>query len=301
MKPQADIGEVGYSLSRTRMMDYVTLTKPRISVFVALSTTVGFVLGSSGSVDLGRMMHTLLATLMVSAGSAALNQFIERDLDARMRRTANRPLPSGRLQPVEAFVFGLLLCAIGIFYLGLKVSWLVSLVAALTNFIYLFLYTPLKQKTAHNTAVGAVSGALPPVGGWAAAHGDLGIGAWVLFAIMFAWQFPHFFSIAWIYQEDYKQGGYRMLPVEDPSGNRTSHQVVLYSLVLLPLGLMPSLLQISGGVYFVFSVLLTLGLLFYSFAFARFRTERHARHLMRATLIYLPALWGMMILDKLAT
>jgi protoheme IX farnesyltransferase len=299
MKPQADIGEANLSLTWTRVSDYMALTKPRITLFVALSTAVGFVLGATGSLDLARLLHTVLATLVIAGGAAVLNQFLERDLDARMRRTKNRPLPAGRLQPEEAYVFGLLLSALGILYLGMVVNWLAGILAGLTSGIYLFLYTPLKQKTAHNTAVGAIAGALPPVGGWAAARGEVGAEAWVLFAIMFLWQFPHFFSIAWIYREDYVRGGHRMISVEDSGGDRISQQVVLYSLVLLPFSLLPALVWVSGTVYFIAAVVLGLGLLRFSFSFARYRTEHDARRLLRATLVYLPTLWVMMVLDKI--
>ncbi len=298
MKPQADIGEANLSFIWTRVSDYMALTKPRIALFVALSTAVGFVLG--GSPDLARLLHTLLATLVIAGGAAVLNQFLERDLDARMRRTENRPLPAGRLQPEEAYVFGLLLSALGILYMGMVVNWLAGILAGLTSGIYLFLYTPLKQKTPHNTAVGAVAGALPPVGGWAAAQGEVGAEAWMLFAIMFLWQFPHFLSIAWIYREDYARGGHRMISVEDSGGDRISQQVVLYSLVLFPFSLLPALVWVSGTVYFTAAVVLGLGLLRFSFSFARYRTERDARRLLRATLVYLPTLWVMMVLDKIA-
>ncbi len=300
MKPQANIGEANLPLTRVRVSDYIALTKPRITLFVAMSTGVGFVLGAIGSLDLVRLFHTLLATLLVAGGSAVLNQFLERDLDARMRRTENRPLPAGRVQPEAAYLFGLLLSAVGILYLGMAMNWLAGLLAGLTSGIYLFLYTPLKQKTAHNTAVGAIAGALPPVGGWAAARGEVGAEAWALFAIMFLWQFPHFFSIAWIYREDYARGGHRMLSVEDPKGDRLSQQVILYSLVLLPFSLLPALLWVSGAVYFAVAVVLGLGLLRFSFSFARYRTEQDARRLLRATLVYLPTLWVMMVLDKIA-
>ncbi len=298
MKSRADIGEADFPLTCMRVSDYATLTKSRIGLFVVLSTAVGFVLGATGSLDLSRLFHTLVATFLIAGGAAALNQFLERDLDARMRRTADRPLPAGRLQPDQAYLFGVLLSAVGILYLGMWVNWLTSLVGALTSGVYLFLYTPLKQKTVYNTAVGAVAGALPPVGGWAAARGEIGSEAWVLFAIMFLWQFPHFFSIAWIYREDYARGGYRMLSVVDPEGDRISRQVVLTSLVLLPFSLLPVLLGVSGAIYAIVAALLSLGLVGVGLSFARFRTDRCARRLMRATLLYLPTLWVVMVLDK---
>lgn len=287
------------SINWVRVWDYAILTKPRISLFVALSTCVGFVLGSWPETQMVTMLHVLLATLLVAGGSGVLNQFLERDLDARMKRTENRPLPTGRLKAAEANLFGLFVSACGILYMGLVVNWLASFLAALTWGIYLFVYTPLKTKTVQNTAVGAVAGALPPVGGWAAAQGEIPLAAWVLFAIMFTWQFPHFLSIAWIYRADYARGGHRMLPVEDLEGSRTSARILFYSLLLLPLGVVPVFLGMSGWIYGIASILLGLGLFYVGFNFFKERTDRRARYLMRATLVYLPALWCAIIVDRL--
>jgi protoheme IX farnesyltransferase len=300
MKEHVGVEEAGIGLSWARVWDYAALTKPRITFFVVLSTAVGFILGTKGSHDLYLLMHTLLATSLVAGGSAALNQFLERDLDARMKRTSQRPLPSGRLQPEQAYLYGLFLSASGILYLGFAVNWLVGIVAALTTIIYLFLYPPLKQKTSHNTAVGAIAGALPPVGGWAAARGEIGLEAWVLFGIMFLWQFPHFFAIAWLYREDYVASGYRMISAGDVQGKRTSGQIVAFSLALVPFSSLPFLLGLSGVLYLIAASVLTVGLLYFSFTFARLKTDWDARKLMRASLVYLPALWIVMVLDHLA-
>ncbi|MCZ6635038.1 MAG: heme o synthase [bacterium] len=280
--------------------DFLELIKFRIGIFVVLSALVGFVLGSGGTLDLTRLLHMLLATFMVSSGSAALNQLIERDQDAQMRRTADRPLPAGRLDPEQAHLIGVVLSAVGIGYLGLWVNWLTSVLAALTIVIYLLFYTPLKPRSVHNTVVGAISGALPPVGGWTAATGELGVGAGVLFAILFLWQFPHFFSIAWIYREDYARGGYRMLSVEDPGGSRTAFQMVLYSLVLVPFSIMPWFLGLTGAVYFCVALCLSASLVVFSLVFAKSRARQDARRLLRATLVYLPVLWMVMVLDRLS-
>ena len=293
MKPPADLGGTDFILSRTQASDYVMLTKPRIALFVALSTAVGFVMGGAGRPDLIRLLHTALATFLIAGGSAALNQFVERDQDARMRRTAGRPLPAEKARR-----FGLLLSSAGALYLWAGANWLACAMAMLTCCIYLLLYTPLKRKTVHNTIVGAVAGALPPVGGWAAAQGTIGGEAWALFAIQFLWQFPHFLSIFWLYREDYARGSYRMLPVEDPQGDRTSQQVVLYSLALLLFSLLPVLLGIAGAATFFVAILLNAGLLQSGLSFARFRSDRCAKRLLRATLVYLPILWVVMILDK---
>ncbi len=297
MKPQVEAGAASLALSWVRVMDYVALTKPKITVFVALSTTVGFVLGAAGVFEFLRLLHTLLATFLVASGSAVLNQFLERKLDARMERTANRPLPAGRLYPEEAFLLGLLLSGIGILYMGLQINWLASFLAALTSVIYLFLYTPLKRKSTHNTAVGAIAGALPPVGGWAAAQGEIGGGAWLLFGILFFWQFPHFFSIAWIYREDYVRGGFKMISTNDPEGRRTARQINIYSAILLAFCLLPWLAGLGGVLYLAVAVAVGLPLLYSGIVFARTRSEQNARRLLRTTLIYLPLLWIALLFD----
>ena len=297
MKHQLGIGEARIGLSWARVLDYAALAKPRITIFVVFSTAVAFILGTRGDYNLHLLMHTLLATSLVAGGSAALNQFLERDLDARMKRTSRRPLPSGRLQPEQAYIFGLLLSVSGILYLGFMVNWLVGIVAAVTTIIYLFLYTPLKQKTSHNTAVGAIAGALPPVGGWAAVRGEIGLEAWILFGIMFLWQFPHFFAIAWLYREDYLSSGYRMISADDAEGKRTSQQILVYSLALVSYSSLPFLFGLSGLLYLSAAAILAVGLLYFSFSFARLRTDWDARKLMRASLVYLPVLWIAMVLD----
>lgn len=298
MSLQTDTAEASLPIPRALASDFAALTKPRIVAFVCLSTLVGFVLGSAGPVNLELLLHALIGTAMASGGTAALNQFLERDLDARMTRTAGRPLPAGRLGVEEAHCFGVLLSASGIFYLGMSVNWATGLAAALTLAIYLFLYTPLKLRTPLNTAVGAVAGALPPVGGWVAATGSLSPGAWALFAILFLWQFPHVLAIGWLYREDYARGGYRMVSVLDPDGRRTGRQVASTSLILLPCSLLPTFLGMTGLFYFCASLLLGLGFLGFGLYFWQARTPRSARLLMLASLVYLPALWLLMISDR---
>ncbi|OGG49337.1 MAG: protoheme IX farnesyltransferase [Candidatus Handelsmanbacteria bacterium RIFCSPLOWO2_12_FULL_64_10] len=299
MSPQVDTSSASLSLPWALASDFAELTKPRIVAFVCLSTLVGFVLGSVGPVNLGLLLHALIGTAMASGGTAALNQFLERDIDARMTRTAGRPLPAGRLGPEEAHCFGVLLSASGIFYLGMSVNWATGLTAALTLAIYLFLYTPLKLRTPLNTAVGAVAGALPPVGGWVAAAGGLAPGAWALFAILFLWQFPHVLAITWLFREDYARGGCRMVSVLDPDGRRTGRQVVAYSLVLLPFSLLPAFLGMAGLFCFCASLLLGLTFLGFGLRFRQARTPRRARLLMLASLVYLPALWLLMVFDRI--
>jgi protoheme IX farnesyltransferase len=297
VKMGADIQE--FDQSRGSLLDFVELTKARIGTFVVISTAVGYVLASPAGVDVIRLIHTLSATFLVSSGVCVLNHYLERDYDARMARTADRPLPAGRLQPEKACILGLTMLAIGLVYLVGWVNIATALVGLATAIVYLVAYTPLKRMTVHNTVVGAVAGALPPVGGWTAAQGDLGLGALVLFSILFLWQFPHFYSIAWMYRDDYARGGFRMLAVEDPEGNRTAHQMVVYSLALLPCSLMPALMGLSGTLYFVVALLLSGLLVWSSLAFARERTVQRARYLLRATLVYLPVLWLMLVVDRL--
>lgn len=297
MKPRVEAGTADVALSWARLMDYVALTKPKITVFVVLSTTVGFVLGAAGVIEFTRLLHTLLATVLVASGSAVLNQFLERKTDARMERTANRPLPAGRLYTEEAYLFGLLLSGTGILYMGLQINWLAGLLAGLTSVIYLFMYTPLKRRSTHNTAVGAVAGALPPMGGWAAAQGEIGWGAWLLFGILFLWQFPHFFSIAWIYRDDYERGGFKMISIDDPAGRRTATQIGIYGAILLVFSFLPWLVGMTGLLYAAVAAAAGLCLVLFVVVFTRTRTEQNARRLLRTTLVYLPLLWIALLLD----
>ena len=287
------------ALSWARLMDYLALTKPKITVFVVLSATVGFVVGAAGVFESARLLHTLLATVLVASGSAVLNQYLERKTDARMERTANRPLPAGRLYAEEAYLFGLLLSGAGVLYMGLQINWLAGFLAGLTTVIYLFLYTPLKRRSTHNTAVGAVAGALPPMGGWAAAQGEVGTGAWLLFGILFLWQFPHFFSIAWIYRDDYARGGFNMISIDDPAGRRTATQISVYSAILLAFSFLPWLAGLTGLLYAAVAAGAGFCLLYPVILFARVRTLQNARRLLRATLVYLPLLWIALLFDTL--
>lgn len=297
MKPRVEAGSADVALSRARLMDYLALTKPKITIFVVLSTTVGFVLGAAGVFESGRLLHTLLATVLVASGSAVLNQFLERKTDARMERTASRPLPAGRLYVEEAYLFGLLLSGTGILYMGLQINWLAGFLAGLTTVIYLFLYTPLKRISTHNTFVGAVAGALPPMGGWAAAQGEIGGGAWLLFGILFLWQFPHFFSIAWIYRDDYDRGGFKMISIDDPAGRRTARQIGIYSAILLAFSFLPWHAELTGLLYAVVAAAVGICLAYSVVVFSRTRSEKKARRLLRTTLVYLPLLWIALLLD----
>jgi heme o synthase len=246
------------------------------------------------------LLHTLAGTMLVAGGTAALNQYIERDMDAAMRRTAARPLPAGILQPREVLIFGVGTLGVGTLWLALAVNLLSAFLALSTSLLYLGLYTPLKKRTPLATAVGAFPGALPPLIGWAAASGSLSRQAWLLFAILFFWQFPHFLSIAWIYREDYARAGIRMLPVVDRSGDLTFRQIVAMSAILVPVSLFPAVMGLAGIRYFFAALVLGMILLQFSLWAARHRTNTRAKWLMHATVAHIPILLGFMIFDKLA-
>jgi protoheme IX farnesyltransferase len=282
----------------TRSVGYIALTKPDVSLLVVITTLVGYALGSVGPLDWRRMAHTVLATTLVAAGTSALNHYFERDSDARMRRTASRPLPSGVLAPAEVLWFGLILAAVGVTDLLLAANSLSALLAVVTSVTYLGLYTPLKMRSTWATAVGAFPGAVPPLIGWAAATGSLGAGAWVLFAILFLWQFPHFHAIAWMYREDYARAGIRMLPVVDPDGRKTFAQILFTAAALIPVSLLAALTGLAGVGYFFGALVLGLALLEVCVWAAASKSNVRAKWLMHATVIHLPLLLGLMILDR---
>jgi len=279
---------------------YVVLTKPDVTFLVVITTVAGFYLGSRGPLDWILLMHTLLGTVLVGAGTAALNQYFEREMDAVMRRTSMRPLPAGILQPREVLLFGVATIVAGTVWLAFAANPLAALCALSTSVLYLGLYTPLKTRTTLATAVGAFPGALPPLIGWAAAHGSLSVGAWILFGILFFWQFPHFLAIAWIYREDYARAGIRMLPVVDRSGDATFRQILATSAILVPVSLLPAVVGMSGIHYFFGALVLGMILLQVSLWAGLARTNNRARWLMHATVIYIPLLLGVMILDRVS-
>ena len=278
--------------------DFLALTKPRVVVMVMITTMVGFYLGSSNGTDILRLVETLVGTGLAAGGTLALNQYIERDLDARMERTRTRPLPSGRLQPVEAMAFGAGLAAAGLLLLALRVNTLSGLVTALTVVTYLFWYTPMKRLSPLCSVVGAIPGALPPVTGWVAAAGGFGAGAWVLFAILFLWQLPHSLAIAKLYSEDYARAGFRLLPIVDRDGHSTERQVVNNCLALLVVALLPTLVGLTGQIYFASALLLGIGLLVCGIGMVRAGTPAAARRVLFASLVYLPLLLAIMAADK---
>ena len=283
------------------LFDYWELTKPEINFLIAITAAAGFWIGSPAAPPHFPWMpfiHTLLGTVCVASGAATLNQLIELQYDAQMRRTARRPLVSGRIAPLHALLFGVLLSVCGVVYLAISTNALASLLAALTLLSYLFLYTPLKRITPLCTLIGAVPGAAPPLIGWAAARGHLEPAAWVLFAIVFLWQFPHFMSIAWIYREDYARAGYLVLPASEFKDRFVAWQCLLPALGLFVVGIVPALRGQSGIVYFAGALVLGSVFLYYSARFALQRSVSSARHLLFASILYLPVLFALLALDK---
>jgi protoheme IX farnesyltransferase len=286
-------------LVRPRLADYVALTKPRVAVLVLFTVAAGALLAGGRDVAPAVVLHAVLGTALVAAGASALNQWLERHSDARMRRTRGRPLPAGRLQPAEALTFGVLLAVSGIVYLACTLSHpAAAAVASLTCAAYVGVYTPLKSRTSLNTLIGAVPGALPPVIGWCAVRGSITMEAVNLFFVLFLWQVPHFLAIAWIYREEYGRAGLCMLPVDDRDGRRTARQMVLYCLTLVPISLTPTLLGAAGFLYFAGALVLGLGFTAATLTFHRVRSTRHARRVLHASLVYLPALLALLLLDR---
>jgi protoheme IX farnesyltransferase len=286
------------ALSLARLVDYVQLTRPRLTAMALVTVAAGAILASAGAPDWWVVAHALVGAALVAAGAGALNQLLERDVDARMRRTQDRPLPAGRLQPIEVLVFGIASATAGVVYLALALPQpLAAGVAALTFLIYVFAYTPLKRRTPLNTLVGAIPGALPPVIGWTAVRGSVTAEAGVLFVILFLWQVPHFLAIAWIHRADYCRAGLRMLPSVDFDGGMTGRQMLGYCLALVAASLAPFVAGGAGSVYLAGALVLGVGFLVCAIGFARRRSLERARTVLRASLIYLPALLTLLILD----
>jgi protoheme IX farnesyltransferase len=281
------------------MRDFLELTKPRITVLILICTAVGYFFGSPNAFHFAGLIHVLLGTALMASGTAALNQWYEADSDARMRRTSKRPLAAGRMKRIHGFVFGVLLSAAGFSDLWFGTNVLAAALGLFTLATYIFLYTPLKRHSAVCTTVGALPGAMPPLIGYAAASGVLDAGALALFLILFVWQFPHFYAIAWMYREDYARGGIRMLPVIEPDGESTARRIVACSLLLIPISLVPRLLGMTGSIYVFAAIAAGLVLLYYGVRLGRDRTLVGARHVLLASVLYLPVLLGVMVLDRL--
>ena len=294
------ITAVALTTPSSRAMDFVTLTKPEITFMVLLATGVGSVMASK-SLDPLSLLHALFGTTLVASGAATLNQYLERGHDSKMRRTANRPLPAGRVNPREALYFGIGLSVTGTFYLAVIANILTSVIGVAALLSYLFLYTPLKRRTYLCTLIGAFPGAAPVLMGWSAAQGSLAPQAWLLYATLFLWQFPHFLAIAWLYREDYAQASMLMVPDEHNKIAGTFRQMWIASLALIVTTLAPSFIGMTGSLYLYFALFFGLGLLFFVHCAALIRSKKAARQLLHATVIYLPVLYLVMILDKAAS
>ncbi len=286
---------------RQRVMDYLALAKPRVVVMVMAVTVAGFYMGTTGVADWVRLLHLLIGVALSAGGTLALNQYMERDEDALMQRTQSRPLPEGRVQPLEALCFGAVMTIVGLLYLTVMAHVLAGLVTAVTVCTYLFAYTPLKLKTSLCSVVGAVPGALPPVTGWVAASGRFDAAVWVLFAILFLWQLPHSLAIAWLYRDDYARAGFRLLPVIHPDGRSTGRQIIANCLALLGVGLLPTLIGLTGPIYFMAAFIFGLVFLGFGVDAALSRTDEAARRLVLASLVYVPLVFLLMVLDKVPT
>jgi protoheme IX farnesyltransferase len=301
--------EQPFTRTRSRLMDYTELMKPELTFLSVLSAVCGFYLGIQGGFNIWLFVHTVMGTGLLGGGLGALNQYIEREYDAMMRRTERRPLPAGRLLPLEVLVFGTILSLVGILELTFFTNYLTGYLAGLTFVSYIFFYTPLKRVTPFSTIIGAIPGALPPMIGWTAARGSITIEAWILFAILFCWQMPHFLSLAWMYRKDYTRAGYKLLTVVDPTGIRSNRQILLFTLALIPVSILTTIFGLTGIYYLVGAVVLGLGFLYFGILLNTF-TKKIAseptaqinvlsRRLFFASLIYLPLLMILMSADKL--
>jgi protoheme IX farnesyltransferase len=284
---------------RSAAASYFELTKPRITCFILMSTAIGFLFGLhlAPAWTWMQLVHTLLGTGLIASGTAALNQWYESEPDAKMARTKARPIPSGRLTSRQAFQFGFALSAAGFAELSLGVNLLTGLLGLFTLASYLFVYTPLKRISPISTTIGAIPGAMPPLIGYAAASGLLNFEAGILFAILFLWQFPHFYAIAWMYREDYARAGIRMLPVVEPDGDSTGRRILWFSLALVPMSLAPSFFSMAGNVYLFGALILGALVLYAGFRVASEHTRLRARQVLLASVVYLPLLYGLLVLD----
>lgn len=287
--------------SSVRIADLAEMTKPGITLMVVLTAGLGFLLAGGETFSFVLLVYTLLGTGLVSGGASVLNHVIERETDALMQRTANRPLPTGRMDPDLALLFGVAVAVAGLLVLYLAVNPLTALLGAAALAGYVFVYTPLKRVSSLATIVGAVPGAIPPMMGWSAVRNELDLAAWGLFGLLFFWQMPHFLAIAWLCREDYARGGFPMLTVSDPDGTRTARQAVLWGAALVPVSLIPSVLGLLGGLYFVGALVLGLTYLAFGLGFARTRSTSGARWLMLASILYFPAVLLVMLLDRVVS
>ncbi len=305
MSENGSIASVPCSGLREQWAVWSELVKLRLTTMVLITTTMGFYLAST-AMDWALLFHALLGTGLVACGAAALNQYLEKEFDARMPRTANRPIPAGRIRPETALLAGGAMGAVGLVYLAVQVNALTSVIGAVTLVSYIAVYTPLKRVTSMNTLIGAVPGALPPLMGWTAAQAGhqssllIAPGAWTLVAILFFWQLPHFLAIAWMYREDYEQAGFRMISEGQQGREHTGRFAVISCLALLPAAVAPYFLGLSGGIYLAGAVALTMVFGWLSMRFSREMTLESAKQLFYYSLLYLPVLLGLMVCDRAA-
>jgi protoheme IX farnesyltransferase len=281
--------------------DYVTLAKPRLNLLVVATTLAGYYMAAPRGLGWALLLHTLIGTALVASGASAFNQLLEIEADGLMRRTRARPLPSGRIEPKRARAFAFVLSIAGLAQLAFMVNLLAAGVALVTLLTYTVFYTPLKKRTSLATVVGGIPGALPPMIGWAAVRNNLSIEAWILFGIVFLWQMPHFLAIAWMYREDYKRAGFPLLPIVEPDGGSTGRQSVMYAAALLPLSLAPTAAGMSGNVYLAGAAAMGIGFLALAVRFAWLRTAIDARRLFFGSILYLPLLWILMVVNRVTT
>ena len=282
---------------REKLAAYLELTKPRIAFMLVLTSAAGFYLGTGKDFDFLLFVNSMTGIALLAFGVATLNQVWERRTDALMERTAKRPLPTQKITPTEALIFGILLCVIAEIYLAFLVNNLTAILGLIVIVGYVLLYTPLKTRTSMSTAVGAIPGAMPPLMGWTSSANEITLGAWILFALLFLWQFPHFLAIAWMYREQYAKAGIKMLPVVEPEGKITARQIVIFTILLLPVSLMPYFFGVSGVIYLVGASLLGIWFLWASIQAARAKTNEKARSLLLVSVLYLPLIFALMVFN----
>lgn len=293
----AEIRETRVTGAREKFAAYFELTKPRIAFMLVLTSAAGFYLGSNGNFDFSLFLNSTIGITLLAFGVATLNQYLERETDALMERTAGRPLPTQKITPNEALIFGLSQCLVAELYLLFLVNGLTAFLGLIVIVGYVLLYTPLKTRTSASTAIGAIPGALPPLMGWTSAANEITLGAWVLFALLFLWQFPHFLAIAWMYREQYAKAGIKMLPVVEPEGHITAQQIVIFTVLLLPVSVAPYFVGVSGIVYLIGASLLGILFLWTSIRAARAKSNEEARKLLLFSVLYLPIIFALMVFN----
>jgi len=277
---------------------YIDLMKPNILIMVLITTILGYFLGADGKILWNNLTWMLIGTTFSAGGAGVLNQYLERDQDKIMNRTCNRPIPSGKISPQNALIFGIITVIVGTIVLVVKINLLTGILSILTAFMYVLIYTPMKRVTWLNTSLGSIPGALPPIGGWAAATNSIDSGAWILFAILYLWQHPHFFAIAWMCKDDYEKAGFKMLPVIEPDGNRTIRQILWHLSLLFPISLLPVLIGMNGNIYLYGVLIITLYYFLSAFPMLYKKSYKNASRILKASVFYLPALMIIIIIDK---